>query len=89
MSENHGYADAVVKSVKNVDVPIQGVVHPNHYGHGIECIEYINSHNMNFNLGNIVKYATRAPFKGSYIGDLSKVIQYAKFEIDRVQAECK
>ena len=33
--------------------------HPAHYNDGIECIDYIESHHMNFNRGNAIKYATR------------------------------
>lgn len=64
------------------------VEHPKHYiDGGIEPIEYINSHNMNFNIGNIIKYASRYMKKGKPIEDLKKVIQYAKFEIERLEEE--
>ena len=61
------------------------VKHPSHYNNGIECIDYINSHNLNFNAGNIVKYATRYLRKGKPIEDLEKIIEYAQFEIKRLQ----
>ena len=32
------------------------VNHPIHYNMGIEAIDYIESHNMNFNIGNVIKY---------------------------------
>lgn len=63
------------------------VKHPSHYNNGIECIDYINSHNLNFNAGNIVKYATRYLRKGKPIEDLEKIIEYAQFEIKRLQEE--
>lgn len=63
------------------------VEHPSHYNQGIECIKYINSHNLNFNAGNIIKYGTRYLLKGKPIEDLQKVIQYAQFEIERLKAE--
>lgn len=65
------------------------VEHPSHYNQGIECIKYINSHNLNFNAGNIIKYGTRYLLKGKPIEDLQKVIQYAQFEIERLKAEGK
>ena len=34
------------------------VDHPSHYNQGIEAIDYIESHNMNFNIGNVIKYIT-------------------------------
>ena len=49
------------------------VNHPQHYvGHGIEPIEFIESHNLNFNLGSAVKYIARAPYKGKELEDLKK-----------------
>lgn len=51
-----------------------------HYNQGIEAIEYIESHNMNFNEGNVIKYVTRAKYKGTYIKDLEK----ARYYLDRL-----
>ena len=45
--------------------------HPVHYTQGIECIDYILSHNMDYLEGNIVKYITRYKFKHG-IDDLRK-----------------
>ena len=36
---------------------------------------------LNFNLGNAVKYVSRAGRKGDKIEDLRKAIQYIEFEI--------
>ena len=52
---------------------------------GIEPIDYINSHNMNFNIGNCVKYCSRAGLKGDAIEDLQKAIHYLQFEIERLK----
>ena len=53
-----------------------------HYQHGnIEPIDFINSHNMNFNLGNAIKYITRADHKGTKIEDIKKAIDYLEFEL--------
>ena len=54
-----------------------------HYNQGIEAIEYIESHNMNFNEGNVIKYVTRAKYKGTYIKDLEK----ARYYLDRLIAK--
>ena len=53
---------------------------------GIEPIDYITSHNMNFNCGNVVKYITRAGKKDgeSVLKDLKKARDYINFEIERV-----
>lgn len=58
-----------------------------HYqGLGIEPIDYINSHNFNFNLGNAIKYISRCGKKEgeSVTKDLQKAIDYLTFEILRV-----
>lgn len=58
-----------------------------HYqGNGIEPIDYINSHNFNFNLGNAIKYISRCGKKEgeSTVKDLKKAIDYLNFEIERI-----
>ena len=70
------------KEEKNDD-EIDMVNHPQHYQHGIEPIEFIESHNLNFNLGNAVKYIARAPYKGNEIEDLKKAKWYLEREINR------
>ena len=53
---------------------------------GIEPIDYINSHNFNFNLGNAIKYISRCGKKEgeSTEKDLKKAIDYLNFEIERL-----
>lgn len=64
------------------------VAHPAYYNHGIECIDYINSHNFNFCLGNAIKYITRAGYKtDDPREDLRKAIQYLEFELERIEKE--
>lgn len=53
-----------------------------HYTQGsIEPIDFINSHDLNFNLGNAIKYITRCNYKGSKEEDLKKAIDYINFEL--------
>ena len=61
------------------------VDHPSHYNMGIEAIDYIESHNMNFNTGNVIKYVTRAGYKNDQLEDLKKAMWYLQREIDRVE----
>ncbi|WP_295630368.1 DUF3310 domain-containing protein [uncultured Mitsuokella sp.] len=64
------------------------VKHPAYYKRGIECIDYINSHNFNFCLGNAIKYITRAGYKtDDPREDLRKAIQYLEFELERIEKE--
>lgn len=66
----------------------EAVNHPEHYNKhpsGIECIEVIR--HFNFNLGNVIKYIWRAPYKGVSLEDLKKAEFYLKDEIERVEKE--
>ena len=59
---------------------------PHYQSVGIEPIDFINSHNFNFNLGNAIKYISRSGKKEgeSVTKDLQKAIDYLNFEIERV-----
>ena len=52
------------------------VNHPFHYQQGIEPIEVIESWDLNFNLGNVIKYTLRAPYKENMVQDLEKAKWY-------------
>ncbi|MCP4773200.1 MAG: DUF3310 domain-containing protein [Planctomycetaceae bacterium] len=59
--------------------PAPNLATPAHYAIGsIEPIDLILSQNMDFLQGNLIKYSSRFPHKGSPIDDLKKVIDYAK-----------
>jgi len=53
--------------------------HPTHYTKGIESLDFIESWEMSFLEGNIVKYITRYKYKNG-LEDLKK----AKFYLDRL-----
>ena len=63
------------------------VNHPSHYNQGIEAIDYIESHKMNFCIGNVIKYITRAKHKGTELQDLKKASWYLNREIERLEKE--
>ena len=60
---------------------------PSHYVKGIEPIEIIESWNLNFSLGNAIKYILRSPYKGKQIEDLEKARWYIDREINRLKDE--
>jgi hypothetical protein len=61
---------------------MDNINHPAHYTDGkIEVIDYIEDKKLNFNLGNAVKYISRAGKKGNKIEDLKKAIWYLYREI--------
>ena len=60
------------------------VNHPAHYKvGGIETIDFIEAKKLNYNMGNAVKYISRADHKGNKKQDLEK----AKWYIDRELAK--
>ena len=63
------------------------VNHPEHYKTGgIETIDFIEAKKLNYNLGNAVKYITRADHKGNRLQDLQKAQWYINREIANAQA---
>ena len=56
------------------------VDHPPHYNKGIEVIDYIDSWDFNFTVGNIIKYVSRHEHKKEPLEDLKK----AKWYLDRL-----
>lgn len=62
--------------------------HPNHYAEGrqYEPIDVINDWELNFQLGNTVKYISRAGRKDNAIEDLEKASFYLTYEINRLKS---
>ena len=62
---------------------------PYHYQGTVQPIDLINAQNLNFNLGNVVKYVCRAGRKEgeSNLKDLEKAKDYIKYEIKRVNTK--
>lgn len=60
---------------------------PSHYQGTTQPIELINAQNLNFNLGNVVKYVCRAGKKDgeNILSDLEKAKNYINYEIERVK----
>ena len=58
---------------------------PAHYvTGGIETIDYIEAKNLNYNLGNVVKYVSRSDYKGKKLEDLKKARWYLCREINNL-----
>lgn len=58
---------------------------PEHYRQGsIECIDVIEDWDLNFHLGNVIKYICRSGFKDKRIDDLLKARWYLDREIKRI-----
>lgn len=66
------------------------VNHPAHYKvGGIETIDFIEAKGLGYNLGNVIKYITRADHKGNTIEDLCKARWYLNREIAKHTGEGK
>ena len=66
---------------------LQAVDHPAHYGgadNTYEAIKVIEAWELGFNLGNVVKYISRAGKKGSRLDDLKKAQWYLNREIEKL-----
>ena len=62
--------------------------HPKHYNMGkYEAIDVIEDWNLGFNLGNTVKYISRAGHKDNILQDLKKALWYLDREIKRIEKE--
>jgi hypothetical protein len=58
---------------------------PAHYKvGGIETIDFIEAKRLNYNMGNAVKYISRADHKGNKKQDLEKAVWYLNREIGRL-----
>jgi hypothetical protein len=59
---------------------------PPHYTTGgIETIDFIEAKELNYHLGNVVKYVTRSGHKGDKLKDLEKAQWYLNREIDNLK----
>ena len=71
-SDDHGQSKIEMDTDKEDRVP--------YYNQGYEAIKYIESWDMTFSEGNIIKYVSRYKFKGKPLEDLKK----ARYYLDRL-----
>ena len=68
----------------------ENVIKPSHYKAGeFDVIAFCQLHNINFDLGNVIKYVTRAGKKenNSELQDLNKAMEYLKRRIEFIKGE--
>ena len=83
----------LLKAIQNYIKSTKGVNNmnnkntPKHYQGTIQPIDLINAQNLNFNLGNVVKYVCRAGKKQgeNVLSDLDKAKNYINYEIERIK----
>ncbi len=81
--ENHEKLSEIVAQALGENATIN---HPSHYSYGkIEVIDVIEDWDLNFCLGNVIKYVGRSGHKKSKIEDLKKAEWYLKREIETLE----
>lgn len=74
----------IAKQIIDKDKPTDQVNSPTHYNQGIiEVIEVIEDWQLNFNLGNAIKYIARCEHKENKEQDLKKAIWYIERELKK------
>jgi hypothetical protein len=64
---------------------LDSVNHPEHYKvGGIETIDFIEAKQLDYHLGNVIKYITRADYKGNKLEDLKKAQWYLNRAVDNL-----
>lgn len=72
------------RTARMLEADLDMVNHPPHYKKGgIETIDFIEAKNLNYHLGNVVKYITRADHKGDRLENLKKAQWYLNREIEK------
>ena len=72
--------------VRLIKALTDNVNHPPHYkAGGIETIDFIEAKSLNYNLGNVIKYITRADLKGNKLEDLQKAQWYLNREVQTMR----
>jgi hypothetical protein len=86
MSDNDLVPDRLKHLMNNDDLPYSdNVDEPLHYsGNGMQAIDAIESFELNFHLGNALKYIVRCDWKGNKKEDLEKAIWYLNREINNI-----
>jgi hypothetical protein len=83
-----GMAKAVKKTVKPVKK--EAVNHPQHYNMGsIEVIDAIEDWQLDFHIGNAVKYLARALYKENAVQDLNKACWCIQRKISLIKKKLK
>ena len=74
----------IIQAVKEVKQALDVVNHPPHYkAGGIETIDFIEAKDLNYRLGNVIKYVARAGKKDTDpVQDLEKALWYLQREIN-------
>jgi hypothetical protein len=82
VTSNTSIKPPTANTITMIEPKADPVNHPPHYkAGGIETIDFIEAKKLNYNLGNVVKYITRADLKGNRKQDLAKALWYLQREL--------
>jgi hypothetical protein len=85
VTSNTSIKTPTTNTITMIEPKADPVNHPPHYkAGGIETIDFIEAKKLNYNLGNVVKYITRADLKGNRKQDLQKAAWYLNRELGGV-----
>jgi hypothetical protein len=74
------------RQIEMLEPKADPVNNPAHYTvGGIETIDFIEAKQFGYNLGNVIKYVTRADHKGNKVEDLRKAQWYLAREINSLK----
>jgi len=77
---------SIAQQIKMFEPKPDPVNNPAHYTvGGIETIDFIEAKKLGYNLGNVIKYLTRADHKGNKLEDLRKAQWYLTREINSLK----
>jgi len=85
---DHHYDKPLQEHREQMMTKADAINHPQHYGGSdnvYEAIKVIEAWQLNFCLGNVVKYLSRAGKKGSKLEDLKKAQWYLNREIEKFE----
>jgi hypothetical protein len=75
-----------LKKAKQTIISSDPVNSPSHYtSGGIETIDFIEAKELDYNLGNVIKYITRADKKGKKLEDLKKAQWYLNRAVSNLE----
>ena len=77
---------SIAQQIEMFEPKADPVNNPAHYTvGGIETIDFIEAKKLGYNLGNVIKYLTRADHKGNKMEDLRKAQWYLTREINSLK----
>jgi len=77
---------AASRTIEMIEPTPDPVNHPAHYKvGGVETIDFIEAKGLNYHLGNVIKYITRADHKGDRVENLRKAKWYLERELKNAE----